>query len=311
MKRLVCALVLLLGASALTAEPAATGGPVDPSVKAEDLYFSGTDPVLTEQESMALSIADEWQEGNAKSVALSGDKGVIKYKFGVQQPSIVCAVLQVCDVALQQGERINAINLGDTVRWTVEPAIAGEGDNAIQHVVIKPLDVGLETSLIVTTDRRIYHMRLRSHRTRYMPQVAFIYTDGIGLGKRKAPPVGKEGRSGGRQEKVTAAAPLPPVPPAPTEYLSNINFDYRVSGTAGWKPLRVYNDGKRTFIHMPTAALMSVTDAPSLLVVGAGGDSNAAPVSYRVEGDSYVVDNLFDKALLVAGTDRVTIERGR
>ena len=89
----------------------------------------------------------------------------------------VCAVLQVCDVALQAGEQVNSINLGDTARWTIEPAITGSGENEVQHIIIKPMDVGLETSLVVTTNRRTYHLRLRSHRKEYMPQVVFTYPD--------------------------------------------------------------------------------------------------------------------------------------
>jgi len=308
-----CPGVVRGGVCELLPEPGAGLPPARP----DDLLFSGSDPILSPQEEAALGIADRWQEGNAASVSLSGKNGVITYKYGVQQPSIVCAVLQVCDVALQQGERITAINLGDTVRWTVEPAVAGTEEKAIQHVIIKPLDVGLETSLVVTTDRRIYHMRLRSHRTRYMPQVAFTYPDGIGLGKKPgrgpASPgraaTGTPGGAGPRVAAPTAAAPAVPE----QEYLSNINFDYRITGEAPWKPVRAYNDGRRTYIHMPAAAAMSQAEAPTLLVVGAG-EGRGTPVGYAVEGDSYVVDGVFDKALLVAGTganqNSVTIERG-
>lgn len=328
MNRFLCTVVLAIGATIAVAEPPVVLTPLDGAepprlpAKPDDLYFSGSDPVLTEQEEAALAIAEKWQGGKAESVAVSATNGVIKYKYGVQQPSIVCAVLQVCDIALQQGERISAINLGDTVRWTVEPAIAGEGDNAVQHVVVKPLDVGLETSLVVATDRRIYHMRLRSDRTRYMPQVAFIYTDGIGLGKLKPKPV-KESKAVLPQKATVApvsagSAILPSVlaPSPEPEYLSNIKFNYVITGTAAWKPVRAYNDGKKTYLHMPSVASMTQADAPSLLILSVdGGGKDATPVSYRMEGDSYVVDTVFDKAMLVAGTgaaqERVTIERGR
>ena len=125
-----------------------------------------------------MAIANKWKGHNAIGMApTSGKNGVVTYLFGVQQPSVVCAVLQVCDVALQAGEQVNSINLGDTARWTIEPAITGSGANEVQHIIIKPMDVGLETSLVVTTDRRAYHIRLRSHRTEYMPQVMFAYPD--------------------------------------------------------------------------------------------------------------------------------------
>lgn len=287
----------------------------------DDVFFSGPDPILSPQEEAALGIADSWQEGNEASVSnLSGKNGVIIYKFGAQQPSIVCAVLQVCDVALQQGERITAINLGDTVRWTIEPAVAGTEEKAIQHVIIKPLDVGLESSLVVTTDRRIYHMRLRSHRTRYMPQVAFSYTDGIGLGKKPGKGPASPGRAAtGRAGPLPMAAPASAPPTAPMaaepDYLSNISFNYRITGNgnAPWQPVRVYTDGRRTYIQMPAAAAMSQADAPTLLILGAG-DAKGTPVSYAVEGDHYVVEGVLEKALLVAGTGAsqasVTIDRG-
>ncbi len=141
-----------------------------------ELYFSDKNPVLTRQEQQAMVIANKWKGHNAIGMApTTGKNGVVTYLFGIQQPSVVCAVLQVCDVALQAGEQVNSINLGDTARWTIEPAITGRGANEVQHIIIKPMDVGLETSLVVTTDRRAYHIRLRSHRTEYMPQVSFAY----------------------------------------------------------------------------------------------------------------------------------------
>jgi type IV secretion system protein VirB9 len=207
-------------------------------------------------------------------------------------------------VALQPGELVNSINLGDTARWKVEPAITGTGSNEVQHLVIKPLDVGLETSLFVTTNRRSYHMRLRSHRTEYMPQVAFTYPeDALAKWENMKARETKE-----RQEKTM---------PETGEYLGNLNFDYDVSGSAPWKPLRVYNDGIKTIIQMP--ATMAQTEAPTLLVVRKTGgwfsDDETAIVNYRVQNDRYIVDAVFDKAILLAGVgssqSRVTITRGK
>jgi type IV secretory pathway VirB9-like protein len=143
-----------------------------------DKYFAGKNPELTAQEREALRIAKRWGAGSATGIKpVVGANGSVRFIYGAQQPSIVCAVLQVCDVALQSGELVNSIHLGDTARWTVEPAITGSGAAETQHLIIKPMDVGLETSLVVTTNRRTYHLKLRSHRTEYMPQVAFTYPD--------------------------------------------------------------------------------------------------------------------------------------
>jgi type IV secretory pathway VirB9-like protein len=62
----------------------------------------------------------------------------------------------------------------------------------VQHLIIKPLDVGLETSMVVTTNRRSYHLKLRSHRSQYMPQVAFTYPEEA-MAKWEAIKAAKEG----------------------------------------------------------------------------------------------------------------------
>ena len=270
-----------------------------------DRYFSSQNPTLTPQEKAAIAIAQKWQAASATGIKpVSGTDGSIRYLFGAQEPSIVCAVLQVCDVELQAGEQVNSIHLGDTARWTVEPAITGSGPAEIQHLIIKPMDVGLETSLIVTTNRRTYHFRLRSHRTQFMPRVAFTYTEDA-LVKWDALKT-REGKE--KQERTI---------PQTGEYLGDLNFAYSVDGSVAWKPVRVYNDGRKTIIQMPAA--MAQTEAPTLLVVRKDGglftDDETVLVNYRIQGDRYIVDTIFDKALLIAGVgsgqDRVVITRGQ
>ena len=73
-----------------------------------DKYFSKTNPKLNAQERAALAIAKRWEAGSASGIQpVAGSGGAIQFLYGAQQPSIVCAVLQVCDVALQAGEQVN------------------------------------------------------------------------------------------------------------------------------------------------------------------------------------------------------------
>jgi type IV secretion system protein VirB9 len=268
-----------------------------------DQYFTAENPRLTAQEQAALALAKRWEGDGATGIKpMAGPDGAIRFLFGAQQPSIVCAVLQVCDVALQPGELVNSIHLGDTARWTVEPAITGSGAGEIQHLIIKPMDVGLETSLVVTTNRRTYHLRLRSHRTEYLPQVAFTYPE-------EALEKWQELRTRARDaldERTLAAT---------GESLDHLDFDYALSGTAPWKPVRVYNNGRQTVIQMPTT--MAQSEAPTLLVVRKAGGLFSAEdtvmVNYRVQGDRYLVDTVFDQAILIVGVgrhqERVTVTR--
>lgn len=270
-----------------------------------DQYFTAENPRLTAQEKAALALAKRWEGDPATGMApVAGPEGSIRFLFGAQQPSIVCAVLQVCDVALQPGELVNSIHLGDTARWTVEPAITGSGAGEIQHLIIKPMDVGLETSLVVTTNRRTYHLRLRSHRTEYLPKVAFTYPE-------EALEKWQELRTREREARHERTLP------ATGESLDNLDFDYALSGTAPWKPVRVYNDGRQTVIQMPKT--MAQSEAPTLLVVRKAGGLFSAEdtvmVNYRVQGERYLVDTVFDQAILIVGVgrhqERVTVSRRR
>lgn len=268
-----------------------------------DQYFSSQNPRLSDQEQAALGLAKRWKAGpSAGGPPVAGPEGSVRFVFGAQQPSIVCAVLQVCDVALQAGEHVNSIHLGDTARWTVAPAITGSGADEIQHLIIKPMDVGLETSLVVTTDRRTYHLKLRSHRTAYLPKVSFTYPEetraqwqALRTKERQA-----------RQDHTLAAT---------GDALGDLDFDYAIVGNASWKPVRVYNDGQKTIIQMPET--LAQREAPTLLVVRqAGGlfsEEETVLVNYRIQGDRYRVDTVFDQAILIAGVgrhqERVTITR--
>jgi type IV secretion system protein VirB9 len=287
-------------ATAFAVSPLVSAAPADDIA---NKYFNKTNPALTAQERAALDIAKRWEAGSATGIKpTAGASGEVKFLFGAQQPSIVCAVLQVCDVALQAGEQVNSINLGDTARWTVEPAISGSGATEIQHLMIKPQDVGLETTLTVTTDRRTYHLRLRSHRTEYMPAISFTYPE-----EAQA----KWAAIQHREKQERAANTIP----ATGEYLGDLSFNYDLSGSANWKPVRVYNDGRKTVIEMP--ASMQQTEAPTLLIVrregGLFSDDETVMVNYRVQNNRYIVDSVFDRAILIAGVgnnqDRVTIVR--
>jgi type IV secretion system protein VirB9 len=78
--------------------------------------------------------------------------------------------------------------------------------------------------------------------------------------------------------------------------------------------VRVYNDSRKTIIQMPST--MAQTEAPTLLVVHRDGglfsDDETVIVNFVSRGH-YVVDTVFDKAILIAGVgshqDRVTIAR--
>jgi type IV secretion system protein VirB9 len=280
-----------------------------------DLYFSLTPSAqLTKEDREALALAEKWARGDTKPTQAAD--GSVQFVFGASLPTIVCATLQITDIQLQANEHVNSIHLGDAVRWSVEPSITGTGPNETQHIVIKPKDSGLETSLMVATDKRTYHFYLKATQKTYMPKISFFYPDTIHeqwavfksrqSASRSSPSAGlfnDRDRGKGNNESGNN-----------TTSVVNLSFDYEISGKAPWKPERVYNDGTHTIIQMPSDFKNS--EAPALLVVREASmfsSNELVMVNYRVQNNKYIVDAVFDKAILIAGVggqqNKVTITR--
>lgn len=202
------------------------------------------------------------------------------------KPSVVvCAVLHLCDIELQQGEVITDLQVGDRARWSITPAITSSGPNEVHHLVVRPYDVGLETSAVVATNRRTYHLQLRSDASRYMPRVQFTYPEEAQ--RKMEAKVASELHA--RQRGLI---------PETNQYLGDLDFQYRLNGASQLKPLRVYNDHLKTTIELPPAALM---EQPSLVITEAGR-AGQKTMGYRREGSLLLVDGVFDSARLVYGS---------
>lgn len=258
----------------------------------------GANPRLTERERAGVAIANAWEGGTSRPA--TGTEGAAIFGFGETLPSIVCAPLYVCDLMLQPGETVNDINLGDAVRWRVSPARSGSGPDAVTHVLIKPTDAGLDTNLVVTTDRRTYVLKLVSHRTEWMPRVAFSYPDEQRrewenfIANQRA----EQAVAAARELDVQRATILPA---SDGMSVANLDFGFRISGdNPAWRPLRVYSDGQKTYIQFPPS--MTNGAAPALVGIGAGNSTEI--INYRVDGDRYIVDQVLDRGALISGVGR-------
>jgi type IV secretion system protein VirB9 len=196
---------------------------------------------------------------------------------------------RVTDIALQPGETVTAVASGDTVRWTVGDTTSGSGETRRTHILVKPFSAGLRTNLIVTTDRRAYHLQLESTPTTAMAAISWTYPHDELLALRRA-------------SAATAAA----APVASGLAVESLNFNYLIGGDdPQWRPVRAFDDGRQTFIEFP--ASIAVGEAPPLFVLGPEGDAQL--VNYRMAGRYYVVDRLFAAAELRLGGKRQQIVR--
>jgi type IV secretion system protein VirB9 len=196
---------------------------------------------------------------------------------------------RVTDIVLQAGEALVAIAAGDTSRWTIGDTSSGSGEGRRTHILIKPYSAGLATNLVITTDRRSYHLELASTPATAMAAVSWTYpADALIALKREA-------------AAAEAAKPLAAGVP-----LEQLHFAYRISGDRpAWRPLRAFDDGRQTFIEFP--ADIARDEAPPLFVVGPDGATEL--VNYPMAGRFYIVDRLFAAAELRLGGTKQQIVR--
>jgi len=203
---------------------------------------------------------------------------------------LYAVVNELTDIALEAGEKLVSVSAGDTVRWVVGDTTSGEGKDAIVHILVKPIGPDLETNLLITTDRRTYHLEMRSTQSTYMASVSWTYPQSELLSLRKQ-----------RTEIEYSAAAV-----ADTGVnVDRLHFRYRLEGDAPWKPCQVFDDGSKVYIQFPSGLAQS--EAPPLFVIGP--DGKPALVNYRVRGTTYIVDRLFAVAELRLGTEPQRIVR--
>jgi type IV secretion system protein VirB9 len=196
-------------------------------------------------------------------------------------------------IELQPGERITGEpQIGDSVRWNIAPAMYGQGEQATLAIVLKPQEPGLDTNLLITTDRRAYYLRLVSKPQDYVARVAFSYTDDS---SQKWQQHIAEQRALARENERTIA-----LTPAMLT-VEKLNFNYRVTGgDEQIRPMRVFDDGSKTYIQMRPE--IQNREAPVLVVLGSDGKGEMT--NYRVQQQTYVVDRLFDRAQLILGAGK-------
>lgn len=179
------------------------------------------------------------------------------------------------DVQLQHDEEIVNVIAGDPARWSIRTV-----NGAIMpHIYIKPIQLGIETNLIVTTNKRSYQISLRAERE-FNPIVNWTYP--------------LNGRNEYEKKDV----------PVEVESVNQLSFAYRISKKYKWKPDFVFNDGFRTYIHMPANALEK---SPAIFI--RNPDGMFTLVNYTVKNGNYILDRVVDDAELRIDNQIVQIRR--
>ena len=196
---------------------------------------------------------------------------------------------RISDIMLGSDESLTSVAAGDTVRWIIGDTVSGSGAGKRTHILVKPAAPGLQTNLVITTDKRSYHLDLVSTAKTAMAALSWDYPENTLLMLKRS------------EVEAQAQAPI-----ASGLALDRLNFAYTISGdTPPWRPLRAFDDGAQVFVEFSSA--LGQGEAPPLFVVGTNGEAEL--VNYRVRGHYYIVDRLFAQGELRLGTKHQQIVR--
>lgn len=237
--------------------------------------------------------------------ALIGTNGMVEFAYGQSRPTVTCAPLHLCAIQLLPGENVSNMAIGDSVRWMVQQATAG--DRPV--VVVKPTQAGLNTNLTVMTDAgRLYYMTLVSTKSTYVPLVGFYDPQALVVSYEQQ---AADARSRKALQQAQADAALKAAEDAharrvaaiiPADF-SKLDFEWNCNpnGEAGKRmlPARVFSGDGHVHIQMPPTT--KVGDAPAVFNVS-GGDMEL--LNFRISGSYYILDGEPSKIKLISGNSK-------
>ena len=199
------------------------------------------------------------------------------------------------DIILEDGEVVlgNPLLSEDASVWELTANVAINPNNGlqVQHLFIKPAYSNLDSTLIIITNKRVYHFRIKSFSNTHMAMVKFNYPNSQNVWATQSNSSNAAGVSI-ENEYVMVTNP---------EYLS---FDYKMKyglRKPEFLPQRVYDDGNKTYIVVDDIVLRK--ELPLLF------NERNEIVNYQVQKNVFIIPRLIDKVTLRLGNQKVVIEK--
>jgi len=211
-----------------------------------------------------------------------------------KQYPVVCKVLSLTVIQLENGEvPIGVPYLSDTMRWELTGDVWRTTDGlSVQLIMIKPLEPGLTTNMILVTNQRIYQFVLTSTRDSYMPMVKFRY------------PLSQK-------HFITAETLRQETGQKEGEEGYYLSYNYRIiSGwfltgwfKPEWLPAEAWDDGHKTYVSLPRGVLQK--EYPTVF------EKSNYIINYRVNENIMILDRLITDITLKLNGKRVRIIKNK
>lgn len=223
------------------------------------------------------------------------DNGIMYYAYDESfEYEIHTQPYRTTDISLEPGEQVLEMPfLSEDKVWEIGAGVSRENGLDVQHFFAKPSFARLTTSMIIITDRRVYHLLLKSFTDRYMVMVKWRYPDAMPFSVKTGAMKEMQDRINGVQTGTAAVDP------------ALLSFDYRMTYSMFrkplWLPRRVYDDGARTYIQLDERMLHA--ESPVMF------NHRNERINYRVNKNLIVIDGLIEKITLRRGREKVTVTK--
>jgi type IV secretion system protein VirB9 len=205
-----------------------------------------------------------WAESNPRPVP--ADQRIRTVTFQKDNVVFLTGTMGISTmIVFGEDEHIATVAMGDSQSWQAVP------DQSKRYLFIKPLERDAVTNMNVVTNKRIYNFVLRGAApgsARAVYKLRFAY-----------PEEESDQRLLGKAKAIAANPNLARLSAHP----ESINDQYGYKGEAINKPVRVLDDGVKTFFQF-------TGDTPAIFLVKK--DRSETLVNYRREGDVIVVDKV-------------------
>lgn len=250
-----------------------------------------------------LAVAPLAQAGGAIPTFSQDSQHIVRFNYSPEDVyHIYTRQHMITDLRLAPGEKMEMLALGNTVQWIRA--------NTNGNVFIKPTRPGLTTNGTLVTNLHTYQLILTSSKSANWYQMV-SWNQGNVIAMESSSPI----------PAMQAVKPAPSAKHPVAENtvqnspqnrgqnqnlkaISNLHFDYKISGHAHFRPSEVFDNGTFTWIKIPN------TGNGAMPVVFVRSHGNYVITNYTVKGRYLIVQQVFHKAKLRIGQRVVTITRG-